>query len=327
MASTKIHSLSRVKGESQPDSVTRAKSLGGNRAYSILMEAQQYWLSMETFRKDRERNKNYTYGKQWDDVICVDGKPMKEESYLKSQGNIPLKNNLVRRMVRSILGVYRSQAKEPTCFARDRDEQRYSETMSTVLQCNMQLNRMAEVNARSLEEFLISGFIVHRKWFGWRNNKLDNWTDYVQPNNFFIDNNMRDFRAWDVSCVGEIHDISFETLCERFARTAEDYTHLAEIYSFARDKDVLGMTYDQFGYPLQGYYDFLVPFDTSRCRVIEVWRKESKPRYRCHDMNNGDIFKIDISPPCFPITNNHCFISIFRRNRIDTNKSIFEENT
>ncbi|MBQ9077391.1 MAG: hypothetical protein IJY31_06065 [Muribaculaceae bacterium] len=294
MASTKIHSLSRVKGESQPDSVARAKSLGGNRAYSILMEAQQYWLSMETFRKDRERNKNYTYGKQWDDVICVDGKLMKEESYIKSQGNIPLKNNLVRRMVRSILGVYRSQAKEPTCFARDRDEQRYSETMSTVLQCNMQLNRMTEVNARSLEEFLISGFIVHRKWFGWRNNKLDNWTDYVQPNNFFIDNNMRDFRAWDVSCVGEIHDISFETLCERFARTAEDYTHLAEIYSFARDKDVLGMTYDQFGYPLQGYYDFLVPFDTSRCRVIEVWRKECKPRYRCHDMNNGDIFKIDI---------------------------------
>ena len=30
------------------------------------------------------------------------------------------------------------------------------------------------------------------------------------------------------------------------------------------------------------------------CRVIEVWRKESKPRYRVHDPNNGDIYKIDI---------------------------------
>ena len=28
--------------------------------------------------------------------------------------------------------------------------------------------------------------------------------------------------------------------------------------------------------------------------MIEVWRKESKPRYRCHDYNNGDVFKIEI---------------------------------
>ena len=29
------------------------------------------------------------------------------------------------------------------------------------------------------------------------------------------------------------------------------------------------------------------------CRVIEVWRKETKPRYRCHDWNTGDVYKID----------------------------------
>ena len=39
---------------------------------------------------------------------------------------------------------------------------------------------------------------------------------------------------------------------------------------------------------------YYMPMDRSRCRVIEVWRKESKPRYRCHDYNNGEIFKIDI---------------------------------
>ena len=72
----------------------------------------------------------------------------------------------------------------------------------------MQLNRMTEINARCMEEFLIGGFVVQRKWYGWRENKLDCWTDYVQPNNFFIDNNMRDFRGWDCTCVGEIHDNS-----------------------------------------------------------------------------------------------------------------------
>ena len=279
---------------SELDTVARAKSMSGrNRAFDVLWEAQQYWQAMETFRQDRERNKKYTYGRQWDDYICIEGKMVKEEDYIKSQGNVALKNNLIRRMVQAVLGVYRSQAKEPTCTARDRDEQKYGETMSTVLQCNMQLNRMTEINARCMEEFLISGFVVQRKWYGWRENKLDCWTDYVQPNNFFIDNNMRDFRGWDVSCLGEVHDVSFESLCERFAHNTADYERLANIYKQARDKATIGATYDYFGYPLQGYYDFLVPRDITRCRVIEVWRKESKPRYRCHDVNNGDVFKID----------------------------------
>ncbi len=291
----KLHRLSRVAAKSELDSVRQAKKmLGESRAFDVLWEAQSYWLAMERFRTDRERNKKYTYGRQWDDWICVEGKMMREEDYIKSQGNIPLKNNLIRRMVQAVLGVYRSQAKEPTCTARDRDEQKYGETMSTVLQCNMQLNRMSEINARCMEEFLISGFVVQRKWYGWRDGKLDCWTDYVQPNNFFIDNNMRDFRGWDVSCLGEVHDISFEELCGRFAHEPGDYNRLAEIYKLARDRNALATAYDDFGYPLQGYYDFLVPRDTSRCRVIEVWRRESKPRYRCHDLNNGDVFKIDV---------------------------------
>lgn len=277
------------------DSVSHARrTMGNNRAFEVLWQAQQYWLAMETFRRDRERNKNYTYGRQWDDYVCVNGKMMKEEELIKKQGNVPLKNNLIRRMVQAVLGVYRSQAKEPTCTARDRDEQRYGETMSTVLQCNMQLNRMTEINARCMEEFLISGFVVQRKWYGWRENKLDCWTDYVQPNNFFIDNNMRDFRGWDCSCLGEIHDISFEDLCGRFAHSKADYDRLAEIYKYAKYKSYLSAMYDNFGYPLQGYYDFLVPYDQSRCRVIEVWRKESKERVRCHDVNNGDVFKVDM---------------------------------
>lgn len=280
---------------SETDTVLRSNILDGHtRAYNILYEAQQYWSAMDTFRRDRERNKKYTYGKQWDDYVCVDGVRMSEEEYIKKQGNVPLKNNLIKRMVNAVLGVYRSQASEPICTARDRDEQKYGETMSTVLQCNMQLNRMTEINARCMEEFLISGFVVQRKWYGWRENKLDCWTDYVQPNNFFIDNNMRDFRGWDVSCLGEIHDISFEQLCERFAKNSADVAQLGKIYESARDKGALGMAYESFGYPLNSYYDFLVPNDTTRCRVIEIWRKESKPRYRCHDVNNGDVFKIDI---------------------------------
>ena len=296
-----LHRLSKVvlpREDDDADSVKRSRMrYHGDRARAqqILLEAQGYYSAMYRFRRDRERNKRYNYGDQWGDIVCVNGKRMTEEEYILSQGNIPLKTNLIRRLVRNVIGTYRSQSTEPTCTARDRDEQSQAEVMSTVLQYNMQLNRMTEVYARTMEEYLISGMVVHRKWYGWRNDKMECWTDYVQPNNFFIDNNMRDFRAWDCSFVGEIHDISFDSLCEQFARSPEDYARLAEIYAQARNHEMSVKAWEDFGYS-KDYIntDFLTPRDESRCRVIEVWRKESKPRYRCHDYNNGDFYKIDI---------------------------------
>lgn len=294
----KLNRLSKVKPASKQemDSVARAQSQGDNmrRASEVLLQAQTLYQNMYRFRRERERNKRYNYGDQWSDIVCVNGKKMTEEQYIMKQGNIPLKNNLIRRLVRNVIGVYRSQATEPTCYARDHDELKLAETMSTLLQYNMQLNRMTELYARTMEEFLISGMIVHRKKFGRMNDdKEDCWTEYVQPNNFFIDNHMRDFRMWDCSCVGEIHDVSFNDVCFEFAKSPKDYASLAQIYRAARDKIVLTQAWEQFGYSQSPEMDFLVPRDESLCRVIEVWRKETKPRYWCHDYNNGEVFKIE----------------------------------
>ena len=224
MATEVLMSMKRVRPLMEMDSVKESRKYGNRRAFDVLMQAQQYWDNMDRFRLDRERNKRYCYGDQWGDLITFwDEKKMKdvqmtEENYIKEQGSVPLKNNLIRRLVKNVLGVYRGQAKEPVCTARDRDEQQLGETMSTLLQYVGQLNRIGQVNARTMEEFLISAFIVHRKWFGWRNGKLDCWTDYVQPNNFFIDNNMRDFRGWDCSCLGEVHEITFGALWLTYTR-------------------------------------------------------------------------------------------------------------
>lgn len=294
MAKEKLFSMKKVRPQLEMDTVKEAKKFGTRRAFDVLMEAQQYWDNMSRFRLERERNKRYTYGDQWGDIIKVDGETMTEEEYIKSQGNVPLKNNLIRRLVKNVLGVYRSQSKEPTCTARDRDEQKLGETMSTLLQYCLQKNQMSELNARSIEEFMISGFVVHRKWYGWRNNTLDCWTDSVQPNDFFIDSNMRDFRGWDCSCVGQVHDLDFNQLCARFAHSPEEYRRLGEIYILARNKRTLMTQCERFGYSRLQNYDFLFTSDPTRCRVIEVWRKEGKPRYRCHDYNSGDVYKIDI---------------------------------
>lgn len=293
-----LHSLSKVKPEEADgmDSVKRDKLHNSQRAYDVLAMAQTYWSNMDDFRRERERNKRYTYGDQWDDTITVDGCRMTEGEYIQKQGNVPLKNNLIRRLVRNVIGVYRSQSKEPVCNARDRDEQKLGETMSTVLQYNMQLNRMNELYARTMEEYMVGAFVVHRKWYGWRNDKLDCWTDYVNPNRFFVDTNMRDFRCWDVTCCGEIHDISFGDLLGQFAQAPSDYERLANIYRAANNMRGFVSARASFGVSTRRKdIDFLLNTDESLCRVIEVWRKETKPRYRCHDYNNGDVFKIDVN--------------------------------
>lgn len=293
-----LHSLSKVKPERADgmDSVKRDKLHNAQRAYDVLAMAQTYWSNMDDFRRERERNKRYTYGDQWDDTITVDGCRMTEGEYIRKQGNVPLKNNLIRRLVRNVIGVYRSQSKEPVCNARDRDEQKLGETMSTVLQYNMQLNRMNELYARTMEEYMVGAFVVHRKWYGWRNDKLDCWTDYVNPNRFFVDTNMRDFRGWDVTCCGEIHDISFGDLLGQFAQAPSDYERLANIYRAANNMRGFVSARASFGVSTHRKdIDFLLNTDESLCRVIEVWRKETKPRYRCHDYNNGDVFKIDVN--------------------------------
>lgn len=276
------------------DTVKHSKHFEGRRAFDVLMEAQRYWDNMGRFRKERERNKNYNYGDQWNDIINVDGKHMTEEEYIIQRNQVPLKNNMIRRLGRNVLGERLKQNGEPICVARDRAEQSDAKALSELLKYDMGLNYMEEIFARTFEEFLISGFVTYRIWYGWRKDKLECWIDPVNPNNFFIDNNMRDFRGWDVSCLGEVHDISFGELCHVFARSPKDYERLRNIYRNAQSLHHIVDCCNQFGYSRLHNYDFLFTNNTGLCRVIEVWRKEQKPRYRCHDYNTGEVYKIDI---------------------------------
>ena len=95
MTEERIRPLSRVHNPIELDSVKSAKnSHNGTRGFDIIWEAMQHYSNSQRFREDRERNKKYTYGRQWDDIIIDEnGMKMKEEDYIKSQGNVPLKNN------------------------------------------------------------------------------------------------------------------------------------------------------------------------------------------------------------------------------------------
>lgn len=262
------------------------------------------WEAMAEFRNARERCKRYCYGRQWDDLIKVDGRLVREENYIREQGNIPLKNNLIRRMVRSVLGVFRNQYRFPSAHSLGLDTGEEAEASCYQhLVRNADFNRMEELHARTMEEFLISGLAVHRKSTGSLKARRPGdrlagivRTDYVAPDTFFVDAATRDFRGWDVKMIGETHDVEFPSLCSSLARTEADCLELREIYlpqSLSSNAGGFGKSFGKERCGLQG--DFLTSSAPGLCRVIEVWTRETRERYHVHDRQTGRIFKIEVS--------------------------------
>lgn len=267
------------------------------KALDVLFEAQQAWSSLSNFRMYAERCRKYTYGNQWGDVIYDSDKRkyVSEEQYIRDQGKVPLKNNMIRQLVKTVVGQFGSNQTEPVCVASDRDDQKLGEMMTIVMRYAYSLNKMWEVDRRTFENYVISGIVTHKSYYGWNAalNKEDAFVMTVPDNRIFFDTNMKDFRYWDCSIIGEIHDISIGDLLANFSHgSVERAEELRQIYVSAT-KDTLSNFYQDLMPGSNESLSFLVPRDNGLCRVIEVWRKESKLRVKCHDTLEGTYYKID----------------------------------
>jgi len=264
-------------------------------AYEVLMQAQHCWENLRKFREDRRRNMDYTYGDQWNDPVKDEhGRQVRERDMIMRNGGIAITNNMIRKLVNTVKGLYIKQNAEPICTARDKDEQPMVDCLSELLNYVEDINEADTFNADLFEEFLVSGFAGCRKSYGWQDDRIDCWTTAVQPDYFFVDTNMRDNRGWDCTLVGEIHDMSWGDLLQAFSKSQKDIDRLRQIYHYASDKNYLTENVRQFGSSQRLSVSFLMPETVGACRVIEVWNKERKPRYHCIDHLNGDLFKCEV---------------------------------
>ena len=263
--------------------------------YPVLLQAQKAWEEIDPFRHKRKRNRNYTYGKQWNDLIKLpDGRVMSEEEYIRQQGKVPLKNNLIRQMVKSVLGQFRNNQTQPVCVARDREEQNLGELMSAAVQYAYQHNRLQELDSRTMEEFLISGICFQKIGYGFRRGKSDVWVDEVNPNRIFF-NAMEDSRHWDCTLIGELHDMPIAEVISRFSfGSRERAVQLRHIYTEA-DNDTVRHNFENLTTRAIDRLDFYMPSSPDLCRVIEVWKLESQEILNCHDFRSGEYYNLPVS--------------------------------
>lgn len=225
----------------------------------LILEAKEAIDALATFRKNRDRCRDYTFGRQWNDLIKVDGKYITEYEYILREGNIPLKNNLIRRIVRNVLGVFRKQLPE------------MMSDYGGELEPLVRENSLEELFSRTMEEFLISGMAVHKKYFGYRNGKSGIWTDIVSPDSLFFNASARDIRGHDINLIGQLHDVGFNDWCAAFVTDEASFRRAEEIFHDRR----------------------------KTVRIIELWRKEFRSRYLFHDPSAGKMIKTEGNNPVY----------------------------
>lgn len=237
----------------------------------LIQQATESYNGLSSFRRRRNRCRDYTFGRQWNDLIEVDGRKITEYEYILSEGNVPLKNNLIRRIVRNVLGVFRERL--PAIMNSE-----YEGELATV----WKENSLPELFCRTMEEFLISGMAIHRKRLV---SHFPNGepclsgvsTEIVSPASFFFNTDSRDTRGHDLNLVGQIHKVDFSLWCKAFVKNRADLKKAMALF----------------------------PEQQGKLKVYEIWRKEVVPVWLVHDSRAGYLRKFPTFADTPPIDGRH----------------------
>lgn len=274
------------------DSVSRRDNM------SLLEECRKMYDALRQFRDDRARCWRYSTGDQWGDSMVDPDDPfhrrVTEGEYIKMQGKMPLTNNVITPLIKSTLGIYRGNKKEPMAICRDRDEAKLGDMMSIALQYAYQNNNVEELNARELQEALNSAMFLTCTSYRWDDERkeYDVFVKNEEQDRVFFNADMTDIRMKDLHTIGFIRDYVIDELVQKFANSEYDANRIREEYKYVSHNIA---TYVQSLNRRKNNVDFYIPADDSKCRVIEVWRKETKERLRCHDYMTGEVFVTELS--------------------------------
>jgi len=235
---------------------------------TIFTQAREAWDACDGIRTMRHRLKNYTYGRQWGDTfVDRSGVSLTDEEYVRQCGRRPVTNNLIRSLVKSVVGRFR----QSVIAERDGPVDQRSVKLSRT-------NRLEELDARALEEFLISGCAIQKVSFERRFEGAQVWVDNVNPDRFFC-NRYLDPRGSDIRLIGMLHEMSLPEMKMRFGHSSRRRVRdISQLFSrsVAARPDIARIS-ASLGAGGSGV-SFATPSDLTLCRVIEVWTFDSDTR-------------------------------------------------
>ena len=208
----------------------------------LLTRCHDAWLALEPFRRERLRCKRLSYG--------TDGASA---------------NNLVRQLLKSVVGRYR-----------------YLRVGSTV-DLDADVRAELDLDARTLEEFLISGMAVNRRRLDPHHGRHE--FANVSPERIFF-TRCSEPDASDATLVGMLHDFSATQLLRQFGD--DDPALCRDLMEHYRGR--------QAAYPAAPCVEAPMSWDTStlpgHVRVIEAWEAVCVHTLYCHDLLQAELFTV-----------------------------------
>ena len=254
------------------------------------------WYSLEHMREKDRRSVMYAWGDQWGDMVRDPdtGQMITEGEYIKKQGKVPLKNNMIAPILSNIVGQFLSAKTKPVCIVRDQHEAKLGEMVSMAIEYVHDINEVDQLDENTLKMGITSGVMGQRIEFGEnpsKGNRTDVWLFPIPTARLFFDTSVEDPRMWGMSRVGELYDMTMDDIIAAFGKNIPE-ERLRDIFgdsgSNFRDSNALN------GDKLKNI-SFYTAADPSKHRVIFGWRLENRDGMLVHDTLHGTIDHLPMS--------------------------------
>jgi hypothetical protein len=267
--------------------------IGTRENMDLLDNCRRYWDSLRDFRDRRLRNRRYLRGDQWSDLIkdpdstVTSPSYITEETYLLNQNKVPLKQNLIGKNIRNLIGQYLSNPSKSIVLSRIRDNAQVTEMMTNALQCALQNNNSKLLDISSFRESSLSGAPVQKIGYQYvkERNLEDVSIDIVSSARIFFNTDVSDVRLTDLRLIGEIIDTTIDDIVSNFAKSSADEKNIRDMYQSLVDRNFLG----NMGLEATRIdsLDFFNAMDTNKARMFEIWQLKGEWRVYAHDPVDG----------------------------------------
>lgn len=261
----------------------------------VLASAYSCWLSLAEWRRVIARNEEYVFGDQHSDPVYdpVCEKWYTERAMYRKQGVNPSQYNIIRSVLRSVLGVWSSNKTTPTVIAQEEARAGESEVLTATLKGLYNKEELWKFDLNALLHLMVTGCAICKTTYTKRDGRSDVVCDYISPRQFFVDNRMKDPRFRDACLVGCFYDISLDDVVRLFSKGSK--ARAEQLAGMYRSAETLEETIHN---AVETFTDerleksFFVPdlANQGQARVIEVWRKESAECFWVHDRLNGTYY-------------------------------------
>lgn len=258
----------------------------------ILTYAGQCHGSFLAFCKQADRSADYYKGNQWGDKVVTKDRfgcetVMTEEEYIKSQGRPALKQNLIRPIIRNVLGQFRSSPYKSVVYSSDEAGQSAADAMSVKLNDVLRYNDSTERDAREYESFLTTGAALYYTGYSF-NAQLGEPFPFFQSidyHRYFQNPDAADVAGKDIHFCGDFVDLPLEEIKSMYAHNKAQEDAIEEIYY--HDSLVLPVMYNAFVEANPAAKTFLGGYLNGTGRVIRICRLEGDWDLSVHDYSDA----------------------------------------